>query len=80
MYFLGIGVVLLLMKYLEMDPVATWSWLVVLAPFGLAVAWWTWADASGYTRRKAMEREDRRRQDRIDKQRTAIGTQRRKRR
>jgi len=79
MYFLGLGIILLLMKYLEMGPVATWSWLIVLAPFGLAVIWWAWADASGYTRRKAMEREDQRRQDRIDKQREALGTQKRRR-
>jgi small Trp-rich protein len=74
MYFLGIGIVLLAMKYLEIGPVAAWSWLIVLAPFGLAVAWWAWADATGYTRRKAIEREDKRRQTRIDKQRAAIGT------
>ena len=79
MYFLGLGIILLLMKYMEMGPVATWSWLIVLAPFGLAVIWWAWADASGYTRRKAMEREDQRRQDRIDKQREALGTQKRRR-
>lgn len=78
MYFLGLGIVLLLMKYLEMGPVAAWSWLVVLAPFGLAVVWWAWADASGYTRRKAMEREEQRRQDRIDKQRQALGIKRRR--
>jgi small Trp-rich protein len=76
MYFLGLGIVLLLMKYLEMGPVATWSWLVVLAPFALAVVWWAWADASGYTRRKAMEAEDKRRQDRINKQREAMGIKR----
>ena len=74
MYLLGLGIVLLLMKYLEIGPVATWDWWLVLLPFGLAVAWWAWADATGYTKRKAMEREDKRRQDRIDKQRTAIGT------
>jgi len=79
MYFLVLGIVFLLMKYLEVDPVAAWSWWIVLAPFGLAVAWWAWADSTGYTRRKAMEREDRRRQDRIDKQRQAIGTQKRRR-
>lgn len=78
MYFLGLGIVLLLMKYLEIAPVAAWSWLVVLAPFGLAVAWWSWADASGYTRRKAMEREEKRRQDRINKQREAMGIKRRR--
>ena len=77
MYLLGLGIVLLLMKYLEMGPVAAWSWLTVLAPFALAVVWWAWADASGYTRRKAMERENQRRQDRIDKQRDALGIKKR---
>lgn len=79
MYFLGLGIILLLMKYLEIDPVAAWSWFVVLAPFGLAVAWWAWADASGYTRRKAMEREDKRRLDRINKQRDAMGLKKKRR-
>ena len=74
MYLLGIGVLLLLMKYLEIDPVAAWDWWVVLLPFGLAVAWWTWADNSGYTKRKAMERDEARRQARIDKHRSDIGT------
>jgi small Trp-rich protein len=59
---------------LEVDPVAAWSWLVVLAPFGLAIAWWAWADSTGYTKRKAMQREDERKQARIDKNRQAIGT------
>jgi small Trp-rich protein len=74
MYFLGIGLLLLAMKYLEVDPVAAWSWWLVFTPFGLAVAWWSWADATGYTKRKAMEREDARKQERIDKNRKAIGT------
>lgn len=74
MYFLGIGLLLLAMKYLELGPVAAWSWWLVFTPFGLAVAWWSWADASGYTKRKAMEREDARKQERIDKNRKAIGT------
>ena len=79
MYFLGLGIILLAMKYLELGPVAAWSWWLVLSPFALAVAWWAWADASGYTKRKAMEREDARRQERIDRSKTAIGTLRKKR-
>ena len=79
MYFLGIGIVLLVLKYLEIGPVATWSWLVVFLPFGLAVAWWAWADATGYTKRKAMEREDKRRLARIEKSRVAMGTERKRR-
>ena len=74
MYFLGLGFVLLAMKYLEIGPVAAWDWWVVFVPFGLAVAWWAWADSSGYTKRKAMERENERRHDRIDRHKTAIGT------
>ena len=74
MYLLGLGIILLVMKYLEFGPVATWSWLWVLSPLVAAVVWWSWADSSGYTKRKAMEREDARRQDRIDRNKTAIGT------
>jgi small Trp-rich protein len=73
MLFLGLGVVLLLMKYLEIAAVANWSWWVVLAPFGLAVIWWAWADASGYTKRKAMEKMEERKADRLAKNREALG-------
>jgi small Trp-rich protein len=80
MYFLGLGLLLLIMKYVEMDPVAAWSWWWILTPFALAVVWWAWADSSGYTKRKAMERELARKQARIDKNREAIGTAMKKRR
>ncbi len=73
MYLLGIGIVLILLKYLEIGPLAAWSWLWVLARFGLAVAWWSWADATGYTKRKAMDRMDKRKQERLDKNREALG-------
>ncbi len=79
MYLLGLGIVLLLLKYLGFGMVAGWDWWLVLLPFALAVAWWAWADASGYTRRKAMEREDKRHQSRIDRSRTAIGAGRKRR-
>ena len=73
MLFLGLGIVLLALKYLEMGAVAEWSWWAVLAPFGLAVVWWAWADWSGYTKRRAMDRENQRKQARIDKSREALG-------
>lgn len=73
MFFLGLGLILLIMKAMEIAPVAAWEWWVVMAPFGMAVAWWAWADASGYTKRKAMEREDARRKDRIERSRDALG-------
>lgn len=73
MLFLILGVVLLLMKYLAIWVVADWSWWVVLSPFGLAVLWWAWADWSGYTRRKVLEKEDNRKEERINKGRTRMG-------
>ncbi len=73
MYLLGLGVILLLMKWQEMGPVANWSWWTVLAPFAGAMLWWAWADGTGYTKRKAMEREEKRRIDRINRQREAMG-------
>ena len=73
MYFLLIGILALTMKYLEIGPVATLSWWIVFAPFGLAVLWWTWADKSGYTKRVEMEKMEKRKQERIEKQRDAMG-------
>ena len=73
MYLLGLGIILLAMKYLETGPVANWDWWVVLAPFGLAALWWWYADASGYTKRKAVERDNARRQERIERQRSNLG-------
>ena len=73
MYLLGLGLVFLVLKYLEWGMVAAWDWWLVLSPFALAVLWWTWADLSGYTKKKIMEKEDARRRLRIDKNREALG-------
>jgi small Trp-rich protein len=73
MLFLGLGIILLALKYLEIGPPATWDWWVVLSPFGLAVVWWAWADWSGYTKRKAMDRENERKKARIERQREQLG-------
>jgi small Trp-rich protein len=78
MWLLGVGIVFLILKTQELTVVATWSWWIILAPFGLAAVWWTYADASGYTKRKAMEREDARVQARIQRQREATGHVRRR--
>jgi small Trp-rich protein len=73
MLFLVLGIILTLMKYLEFGPVAAWDWWWVLAPFALAAAWWAFADWSGYTKRKAVEKENKRKQARIDRQREQMG-------
>ena len=35
-----VAVIILLMKILDFDPVARWSWLWVLAPFVALFTWW----------------------------------------
>ncbi len=35
-----VAVLILLMKIAEVGPVATWSWLWVLAPWGVLMLWW----------------------------------------
>ena len=79
MYFLIAGVGLLLLKYLEIGFVAELSWWWVLSPFAMAVAWWAWADSTGYTKRKEMEKMDQKKQDRIERQRQALGMKSRRR-
>lgn len=73
MWFLMLGVLGVALKYLEIGPIATLSWWIVLIPFPLAMAWWAWADASGYTKRKVIERENIRKEERIDRQRSQLG-------
>jgi small Trp-rich protein len=73
MYFVALGVFLLLLKWLEIGPPAAWSWGWVLAPFALAVVWWAWADSSGYTKRKAAEKANLRRDMRRQKNLEALG-------
>ena len=73
MYMLGLGIVFALLKYLEIGPVAAWSWWLVLAPFALTALWWAWADYTGYTKRRVMEKIDQRKEDRINKNKNALG-------
>lgn len=49
-------------------------------PFVAAASWWTWADMSGYTQKKKMEKMDEKKKYRIDRQRKAMGILPRKRR
>ena len=72
MYLLGLGLVLMVLKYIEWGPLAQWSWWLVLTPFALAAVWWTWADATGYTKRKAMEQDDKRRDERRTRTKEAL--------
>jgi small Trp-rich protein len=73
MLFLGLGVLLMALKLAEIGPVADWSWWWILLPFGLAVAWWSFADSTGLTRRREMDKMEQRKQDRRDRDMSALG-------
>jgi small Trp-rich protein len=62
MALVWLGVLGLVLKWLEIGPVAQWSWWAVLSPFGLAMAWWAVSDALGFTARARQKREDSRRE------------------
>ena len=73
MLFIGAGVLLILLKLLGVAPVAAWAWWWVLAPFAGALVWWWWADASGYTKRREMDRMEERKEARRQKAMAALG-------
>lgn len=80
MIFLLIGIIFLGMKFLEIAPIATQSWWLVMAPFALAVVWWQFVDASGLTKKREIEKEQRKKKERLEKSRSALGLDARKRR
>jgi small Trp-rich protein len=73
MAFLILGILLLAMKLAEFGPVATWSWWVVLLPFGLATAWWAFADSIGLTQRRAMDKMEEVKAERRNRNLEALG-------
>ena len=68
MYLLVFGIVLLVFKLADAPVVASWPWWGVLLPFPLVAVWWAFADWSGYTKKRAEEREEARRVARIRRQ------------
>jgi small Trp-rich protein len=73
MYFVLLGLLLLVLKLTEFGPVGSWGWLGVLWPFALAVVWWTWADMSGYNKRREMDKMEAKKQERRSKNMVALG-------
>lgn len=72
MYFVGLGLILMMLKYLDIGPVAKLEWWQVLIPFALAAVWWAIADSTGYTKKKAVERMDKKQAARLQAARDNI--------
>jgi small Trp-rich protein len=73
MWFVVIGCALLTMKLTEFGFAADWSWMGILLPFGLAVVWWSFADAMGLTRQREMDKMEERKQERRRRHMDALG-------
>ena len=74
MYLLGLGLILLVLKSMGIGSVANWDWWLVMLPFALAVVWWAWADASGYSKRRAMDAMEAKRTERRRRNMEALGS------
>ncbi|MDH0865962.1 TIGR04438 family Trp-rich protein [Mitsuaria sp. GD03876] len=73
MWFVVIAVLLILLKLIEFGPIADLSWWWVLSPLVLAILWWEFADKSGYTKRKEMDKMDARKEARRQRSLEALG-------
>jgi small Trp-rich protein len=73
MFFVLLGVLLTALKALGVEPVAAWSWWLVIAPYGLALAWWAFADATGRTAQAQADKTQERSRARRKRNLEALG-------
>ncbi len=79
MFFVVVGLILIVCNFAGIGPMANWTWNLTgdlwkfCVPFGLAAIWWGWADASGYNKRREMEKMDAKRAERREKNLVALG-------
>jgi small Trp-rich protein len=73
MFFIVIGVLLIALKLGDIGPVAGWAWWVVLLPFGCAFLWWAFADSSGLTKKREMDKLEEKKVERRRKAMEALG-------
>lgn len=52
---------------------ANLPWWAIAAPFAIAVLWWHFADTSGWTQRRVMEKMEQKKIDRREKAMDALG-------
>jgi len=73
MWFVVIGVLLVVLKLADFGPPAAWSWWAIVSPFFAAVAWWAYADSTGLTKKREMDKLEDRKQERRRKSLEALG-------
>ena len=78
MWFVVLGVLLIALKLADIGFVVAWSWWWVLSPFAAAAVWWAYADASGLTKKREMNKLEDRKLERRRKNMEAMGIDREK--
>lgn len=77
MWLVAAGVLVLVLNFAGVGAVGRLVWWddawIMLAPFVLAALWWFFADSTGYTQRKAMEKMDAKKASRRIKDMEALG-------
>jgi small Trp-rich protein len=73
MYFVVLGVLLIALKLAEIGFVSQWSWWAVLSPFAAAMVWWAYADSSGLTKKREMDKLENKKLERRRKNMEAMG-------
>lgn len=68
-----VGVLLLVAHLADFGPFGAWPWWVIGLPFLLAVLWWHFADTSGWTQRRVMDKMERKKQERREKTMVSLG-------
>lgn len=73
MVFIVLGVLLVALKLADIGFAVEWSWWAVLSPFGLAALWWAFADSSGLTKKREMDKIEDKKAARRRKNMEALG-------
>jgi small Trp-rich protein len=73
-----VGVLMLLAWWADFGPFGRLPWWALGLPFLMAVLWWHFADTSGWTQRRVMEKMERRKAERREKALEALGLTRRR--
>ena len=73
MWFIVLGVLLIALKLAEVGFVAAWTWWAVLSPFAVAAVWWAYADSSGLTKKREMDKLEDKKAERRRRSMEALG-------
>ena len=79
MFFIIVGVLMILLNLADIGPFGGWTWELTgdlwkfCVPFGLAFVWWIWTDVSGLDKRREIAKMDAKKQARREHNLDALG-------